>query len=80
MGIGIEAYAAFLKITTQLKSADLLCLKGVNLRHLSMGMSADLELAIQEVSTMLRIGTDVFGKRNLPPGTYWPEKEWAHLT
>lgn len=52
---------------------------GVDLRHLSMGMSTDLEVAIQEGSTMLRIGTDVFGKRNLPPGTFWPEKEWEYL-
>ena len=51
----------------------------VDLRHLSMGMSTDLEIAIQEGSTMLRIGTDVFGKRNLPPGTFWPEKEWEYL-
>ena len=51
----------------------------VDLRHLSMGMSADLELAIEEGSTMVRIGTDVFGQRHVPAGSYWPEKEWAHL-
>jgi len=31
---------------------------------LSMGMSADLEAAIFEGSTILRVGTDIFGKRN----------------
>ena len=31
---------------------------------LSMGMSADLEAAIAEGSTMVRIGTDIFGARN----------------
>ncbi len=31
---------------------------------LSMGMSADLEAAIMEGSTMIRIGTDLFGQRN----------------
>jgi pyridoxal phosphate enzyme (YggS family) len=51
----------------------------VELRHLSMGMSADLELAIEEGSTMVRVGTDVFGKRDVPAGSYWPEKAWAHL-
>ena len=51
----------------------------VNLEHLSMGMSTDLEIAIEEGSTMLRIGTDIFGRRDLPPGSYWPEKEWSHL-
>lgn len=30
---------------------------------LSLGMSNDLELAIQSGSTLLRIGTDIFGKR-----------------
>ena len=30
---------------------------------LSMGMSADLELAIEAGSTMVRIGTDIFGPR-----------------
>lgn len=34
------------------------------LTELSMGMSADLELAIAHGSTMLRIGTDIFGARN----------------
>ena len=30
---------------------------------LSMGMSGDLEAAIMEGSTMIRIGTDIFGPR-----------------
>ena len=36
---------------------------GLNLDQLSMGMSGDLEAAIAEGSTMVRIGTDLFGKR-----------------
>jgi pyridoxal phosphate enzyme (YggS family) len=36
---------------------------GLNLDQLSMGMSGDLEAAIGEGSTMLRIGTDLFGAR-----------------
>lgn len=36
----------------------------VSLEHLSMGMTNDLEVAIQEGSTMLRIGTAIFGERN----------------
>jgi len=36
---------------------------GLNLKHLSMGMSGDLESAIAEGSTMIRIGTDLFGAR-----------------
>jgi pyridoxal phosphate enzyme (YggS family) len=34
---------------------------GSNLRHLSMGMSNDFELAIQEGATMVRIGSLLFG-------------------
>ena len=33
---------------------------------LSMGMSADLEAAIMEGATMVRIGTDIFGARDTP--------------
>lgn len=36
----------------------------VDLRHLSMGMTNDLEVAIEEGSTMLRIGTALFGERS----------------
>ena len=32
-------------------------------RHLSMGMSHDFEVAIQEGATMVRIGTSIFGAR-----------------
>lgn len=34
------------------------------LDHLSMGMSGDLEAAIAEGSTMVRVGTDLFGARD----------------
>lgn len=34
---------------------------GAGLRHLSMGMSHDFELAIAEGATMVRIGTSLFG-------------------
>ncbi len=33
------------------------------LRELSMGMSADFEVAVQEGSTMVRVGTAIFGSR-----------------
>ena len=36
---------------------------GFPLGELSMGMSHDLEVAIREGSTMVRVGTDVFGPR-----------------
>jgi hypothetical protein len=36
----------------------------LNLQELSMGMSGDFEIAIEEGSTMLRIGSSIFGARN----------------
>jgi hypothetical protein len=33
------------------------------LQHLSMGMSHDFEVAVQEGSTMVRVGTAIFGER-----------------
>ncbi|MDO5037979.1 MAG: YggS family pyridoxal phosphate-dependent enzyme [Tissierellia bacterium] len=37
---------------------------GVDMTYLSMGMSNDYELAIEEGSNMVRIGSDIFGKRD----------------
>lgn len=34
------------------------------LEHLSMGMTNDMEVAIQEGSTMVRVGTAIFGERD----------------
>ena len=42
---------------------DAMKTRGHNLDTLSMGMSADLDIAIYEGSSMVRIGTDLFGKR-----------------
>lgn len=36
---------------------------GIKLPELSMGMSHDFEVAIQEGATMIRVGTDIFGER-----------------
>jgi pyridoxal phosphate enzyme (YggS family) len=38
--------------------------QGLALDTLSMGMSGDLEAAIMEGATMVRVGTAIFGKRN----------------
>jgi len=45
---------------------------GVQLKHLSMGMSADFEIAIEEGATMLRIGSAIFGPRDY-------SKSWKEL-
>ena len=39
---------------------------GLGLRDLSMGMSNDLETAIEEGATLIRVGTALFGKRKKP--------------
>jgi pyridoxal phosphate enzyme (YggS family) len=38
-------------------------IENVAMRHLSMGMSHDFEIAIEEGATMIRIGTAIFGAR-----------------
>jgi len=36
---------------------------GLGLEHLSMGMSDDFEVAVEEGATMVRIGRAIFGER-----------------
>jgi pyridoxal phosphate enzyme (YggS family) len=45
----------------------------VEMKELSMGMSGDLETAIEEGSTIVRVGTAVFGTRIYPDSYYWDE-------
>ena len=40
-----------------------LSLPGVTLKELSMGMSGDFEVAIEEGATLVRVGTAIFGER-----------------
>lgn len=46
----------------------------VEMIELSMGMSSDLETAIKEGSTIVRVGTAVFGNRIYPDTYYWNEE------
>jgi pyridoxal phosphate enzyme (YggS family) len=46
------------------KLKDDLNTDGYNLKELSMGMTSDFELAIEEGATMLRIGSAIFGERD----------------
>ena len=43
-------------------------LLGAPLSHLSMGMTGDFEVAIEEGATMVRIGTALFGARSKAAG------------
>lgn len=53
---------------------DRAALLGVSMEELSMGMSGDLEVAIEEGATIVRVGTAIFGKRMYPDSYYWNEK------
>ncbi|NCC61748.1 MAG: YggS family pyridoxal phosphate-dependent enzyme [Verrucomicrobiae bacterium] len=53
-----RAFALLRKIRDSLSEAF-----GLRLKELSMGMSGDYEWAVQEGSTMVRIGSAIFGKR-----------------
>lgn len=50
---------------------------GVDMDRLSMGMSGDFEIAIEEGSTEVRIGTAIFGGRIYGDDYYWPEQASA---
>ncbi|WP_079242135.1 YggS family pyridoxal phosphate-dependent enzyme [Chryseobacterium indologenes] len=47
----------------------------VEMKELSMGMSGDLETAIEEGATIVRVGTAVFGTRIYPDSYYWDEEK-----
>lgn len=45
---------------------------GVGLEELSMGMSGDFEIAVEEGATVVRVGQAIFGARGVPDSHYWP--------
>jgi len=47
----------------------------VEMQELSMGMSGDLEIAIEEGATIIRVGTAIFGERIYPDSYYWNEQK-----
>ena len=46
--------------------------KGYNLTELSMGMTSDFEIAIEEGATMVRVGSAIFGDRDY-------SKDWRQI-
>ncbi|MGV6490492.1 YggS family pyridoxal phosphate-dependent enzyme [Stenotrophomonas rhizophila] len=50
---------------------------GIALDELSMGMSGDFEIAIEEGATVVRIGQAIFGARATPDSHYWPTPDPA---
>ena len=66
--------ACFRRLKQVQKRVAAMGLPNVSTDILSMGMSGDLEIAIEEGSTMLRVGTAVFGERHYPDSYYWNDK------
>ena len=57
------------------KEVMALNIPNVDMKELSMGMSGDLEIAIEEGSTIVRVGTAIFGQRIHPDSYYWNENK-----
>lgn len=58
-----EVRPVFRRLRELSKEVEALRLPRVEMRYLSMGMSNDFEVAIEEGSNMVRIGTAIFGPR-----------------
>ncbi len=61
--LGVDAAKTLDSFRRVARLAETLRKAGHELDTLSMGMSSDLELAIEAGSTMIRVGTDLFGPR-----------------
>ncbi len=47
---------------------------GIGMDELSMGMSGDFEIAVEEGATVVRVGQAIFGARAVPDSHYWPAR------
>lgn len=68
-----KVHPCFKLLKTLSEEINSLSIPRVQMKELSMGMSGDLEIAIEESSTIIRVGTAVFGKRIYPDSYYWNE-------
>lgn len=59
-----EVRPVFRRLREMARAIDKLQLPRVSMDQLSMGMSGDFEVAVQEGATMVRIGSAIFGARN----------------
>lgn len=58
-----DARPFFRKLREMAVSIDQERISGISMQSLSMGMSNDFEIAIEEGSTLVRVGTAIFGER-----------------
>ena len=56
-----EARPCFRELARLAESVEREGIPNVTLKHLSMGMTNDFEVAIEQGSTMVRVGTAIFG-------------------
>lgn len=56
----------FKSLKTLFEKIKSLRIPNVAMQELSMGMSSDYQIAIEEGSTFIRVGTAIFGERNYP--------------
>ena len=59
-----EARPYFHRMKELAAEIDAMGLAGVSMKELSMGMTADFEVAVEEGATFVRVGTAIFGHRN----------------
>lgn len=60
-----EQARPYFKALAEIKAAiEEKSIPGISMEHLSMGMSGDFKVAVEEGSTMVRIGTAIFGSRS----------------
>lgn len=59
-----EVREVFRKLKDLSLDIDKLNISNVSMKYLSMGMSNDYKIAIEEGSTIVRLGTSIFGERN----------------
>lgn len=59
----LELRRAFRRAVTAAREVDELDLPGVDMQVISMGMSGDFRIAIEEGATHVRVGSAIFGRR-----------------
>ena len=56
-----EVFRKLRKLSVDIKEKNI---NNITMSVLSMGMTGDYQVAVQEGSTMVRVGTGIFGERN----------------
>ncbi len=63
-----EVRPFFRQLRQLAEGLEKLAIPGVEMRELSMGMSHDFEVAVEEGATLVRVGTAIFGERQRAGG------------